>query len=468
MNSLLILLMIRAFAAGPLADYYWLVSTEGIIEMIESGEPPIIGSSGLRTRYSIAQGRKRFVLNAGYSGNAWMAGYNFQVKVERMDDRQKPGISGALELGVGSWRLSLGPVRGGMGAGLMVGERMWNSSGAGVKSAWTGIPTRLRVGPASEGYPRPQAVSLNLAGRPWVTLSLIRTEAGIDFLLAELRPSGVARAVLLHSEDRNGFEVSIGSRGDVVEWRVSGAVWNAAQEGDGGSAELLVSSRGSEANWGLRLWSWQGGKPPLAPPPRGAAASRRFGGSMSIEMKPLDNVRLAASLESAFNSGRNPESFWWRSQFELFCGRAASAGLQLRLKKTDELEAMPWHDWSSSSQLLVEMKVRSAVGRRIRWYGGFRMQGEGPDSSSGFWVKADSVDRKWTRYVRATFSRPSIDLPLYWYEPGPAYGWNLRFETIRGIRLLFGLHNREGFHVQLIAQSNRLSGLKASWFHKLN
>lgn len=348
----------------------------------------------------------------------------------------------------------------------MVGERLWNSSGAGVKSAWTGIPTRLRVGPTYAGYPRPQTVSLSLAGRPWVTLSFIRKEAGIDFLLAELRPSGMARAVFLRSEDQRGFEASIGSRSDAVEWRVSGAVWNTVSEGDGGSAELLVSSRGSTASWGLRLWSWQGGKPPLAPPPRGAAAGRRFGGRMSIEVKPLDNVRLAASLESAFNRGRNPESLWWRSQFQLFCGRAASAGLQLRLKKTDELEAMPWLNWSSHGRSLVDIKVRSATGRRIRWYGGFRMQGEGSDSSSnGIWVKAESVDRKWTRYVRATFSRPSVDLPLYWYEPGPAYGWNLRYETRRGIRLLLGLHNGEGSHIQLIAQSGRLSGLKASWFH---
>ena len=368
MNSLLILLMLQALAAGPLADCCWLVSTEGIVEMIESGEPLITGSSGLRARYSIEQGRKRFVLNAGYSGNAWMAGYNFQVRVERMDYLQKPGISGAFEFGVGSWRLSLGPVRGGMGAGLMVGERLWNSSGAGVKSAWTGIPTRLRVGPTSAGYPRPQAVSLSLAGRPWVTLSLIRKEAGIDFLLVELRPSGMARAVLLHSEDQSGFEASIGSRGGVVEWRVSGAVWNAVQGGDGGSAEFLVSSRGSVASWGLRLWSWQGEKPPLAPPPRSAAAGRRFGGRMSIEAKPLDNVRLAASLESAFNREKNPGSLWWRSQFQLLCGRAASTGLQLRLQKTDELEAIPWRDWSSHGRSLVDMKVRSAVGRRIRWY----------------------------------------------------------------------------------------------------
>jgi len=460
--------MLRAVSAGPLADSYWLVSTEGIVEMIESGMPLIIGSTGLRARYSIEQGRKQFVLNAGYSGNTGMAGYGFQVRVEGMDDFRKPGISAALDFGLGSWRLSLGPVRGGMGAGLLVGDRSWNSSGAGVKSAWTGIPTRLRAGPTSAGYQRPQAVSLSHAGRPWITLSLIRKETGIDFLLAELRPSGMTRAVLLHSEDQSGFEVSIGSRGDVVEWRGSGAVWNAAQEGDGGSAEFLVSCRGSVVNWGFRLWLWQGEKPPLAPPPRGSAVRRRFGGRMSIEVKPLDNVRFAASLESAFNRWRNPESLWWRSQFQLFYGRAASAGLQLRLQKTDELEAVPWHDWSRHARSLMEIKVRSAAGRSIRWYGGFRMQGEDYDSSSGIWVEAESVDRNWTRYLRVAFSRPSVDLPLYWYEPGPAYGWNLRYETRRGIRLLLGLHNGGGFHVQLIAQNSRLSGLKASWFHRLD
>jgi hypothetical protein len=465
MSPGLYLLMIKLLVCGPVADLYWLVNVEETVQAIRSREPLMPGRSGFHGRWWVDEGRNRATFHAAAGSSTSRRGYRVQLRVERREDRELLGASLAVELGMGRWRLLAGPARGGMGVGLLVGERAWNTTGAEVRSAWTGVPSRLRVGPVSEAYPRPQVIALQYGGRRQAVLAVMQERGSAPYLVSQWHPSETLRAVLVRSNGFMGAEAAAGRREGEVHWRISAASWKFKDAGDGSSVEAAASSRSREASCEVRLWSWQGLRSPLAPPPAGAVDDRRVGGRLAVEMRPVARMGVAVALETAVDSFDEPRSLWRRSQLLVTIGSTSEAGIRLRIQKTEQTTSEPWVEQRRDWRWLMDLRLRSGSSGRVRWHGGLRRQAErARGASNGIWLQAEQRGRVWRGYLRGTLSLPVPGIPLYWFEPGPAYGWNLHMESGRRVRFLIGALNAAiGWHMQLIADSSGSVGFKAAW-----
>lgn len=461
----LLFYLLKLLVCGPIAESYWEACADETLLAIQAREPILLGESGVRGRWWVEEGTNRVVLHLNACGGVNRWGYRAQFRIDRREDRSQPAPGSALELAMGRWRIRAGPTRGGLGAGLLVGERVLAAAGAEVRSAWTGVPTKLRVGPVSKEYPRPRALALQYEGRQQVTVALLEEIGSLPFLVAEWRPTETVRAVLLHSRETFGAEAVVGSRDGIVLWRLCAAGWRGENTGRGYSVEAVVSSRSRQACWEARLWSWIGDRPPLASPLPGATNDRRIGGRLAVELEPVRRLRAAASLETAIDRGSSQRPWWWRGQILLSRGSITDAGFHLRWRRTVQTVLESWIPHRQDERRLVEMKLRSRSSGRVRWLGALRREsGPGGSASRGIWLQAEHTNPKLRVYIRGTFSLPVAGLPLYWFEPGPIYGWHLRVERQCGIRLLLGASSRpEGWHLQIIAGDRGLAGFKIAW-----
>lgn len=465
MSPVLFLFLIRSLALGAAVEYRWQQNSYEMLASIVEDEPRSGSTPGVRALWRLGKGKNRITVNMASEGRLEWLGYRFLLRAERTELFETPRINPAFEVTCGKWLMSAGAIRGGLCGGLLLSEGIWVSAGAAVRHAWAGVPYGMRIGPVSGSVERPVAFSLRWLGKTEIAASVVKKGERDKFGIVEWNISRGFGTLLLISRDLRGAELLLGRRGKTLQWRFSAAGWSREGATPSYAVEVVFSGRSREMALETRLWSWRGERSPLAPPLFGITEARRDGIRFSAELRPPFPLRAAASVETAGRIGHALEGWWWRGEMELSGHSSKGAGWKLRFRDTGTMERENWNPRDIDLKRLLRLEVWSRLVGKIRCKGGLRTEEKGSGGrSDGYWLQMEYSYRTWNGYLRGTFSYPEPGIPLYWYEPGPIYCWNLRTDRARAVRWLIGARESpEGWHLQVIINDLKPAGFVAGW-----
>jgi len=449
------ILLTRLLLSGGFCDALWdarvaaLLRSEGIVSA------PLARASGLDLRSEVAPGGVTTRLIGALHHRLGRVGVTVQglVEIDRIGSAGEHGrISPAGCLDLGRWQIGFGSGRGGLGAGLLCDFRWRMQPGARVRRAWNGLPGGLRPAALSPADPRPRVLTL-AGGRGGKTVFALVDEAGrAPRLLAGFEPGSTTRAVVLLAGDSRAVELSCGRAGDEFAWRLSGGIWNG-----GGSGELLFSRCRDRIAWDVACWGWTGSRPPLAPPVGMASGDRRGGIRACLELHPADPLRLAWYSESAFGPGARFGGYrWWRSHSRVSIRPDRGPEWNLSYRNTRTREDLLWRQPGRTASRVTDLQVKGKPGGTWRWRFGFRRsedeQGSGSGgASTGSWFQLEWAGKGWNGYLRGSYALPENGPGIWWYEPAPFPGRNLRRAAARGAALILGVNGSGGrFRTRLL------------------
>jgi len=332
---------------------------------------------------------------------------SFQGRISLRLDRSlptgRPVAGAALTLGAGRRELHLGPLRGGLGGGLLLRADAIYLPGAAARSAWSGVPTGLRASPVSPASERPHCIALRRTDGRGLTVAVI------DDRVDETRP-----VVAIGSLDRHGRGVAIltstgtraaefifGRRDGRLPWRIGGAFWRTPErERDGNALEVAAGSRveRSAVRWEVRAWRWEGGPPPLANPPSGSSRKRRGGIRAAATIRAAGPLEAHLSMTAAGSPGWIGRPGWWRDELEVGRRIAHEPGWRLKLRRTVTLERSGRADEGERDRIdyrrLAVLRLWSS-GRRWLTSGEIRFESEnGSRPAAGSWIQVDFRGRR--------------------------------------------------------------------------
>jgi len=236
----------------------------------------------------------------------------------------------------------------------------------------------------------------------------------------------------------------------------------------------VMASGSDKVKWEMRLWIWDGGAPPMASPVSGATRKKREGLRFAATVNPPGPLRgdisvTAAGEPGSFTaagaSGLVTRPHWWREQFEVGRRSIRRAGWLLRLRRTTELERVSWEPDLVTEQRLAVLRIWSGTRQRSSVSGELRVESESIRSMSiGWWLQTTFNGKSWNGYLRGTYSQPQPGIPLYWFDPGPAWIWRMRTERERNLLFVIGISSRTvGLHFQLTLEPGSEAGFLVSW-----
>ncbi len=467
MSPELLLLLLQLLALGPAARFRWEESAGEVVQAIREQRLETLSSPALRGWIRKEEGGVRSSITLTGSIKIGGSSLRLSVRSDRVGSGDRPTFSPAASLTAGGWRMSAGPLKGGLGSGLLLRGERWMSTGAAPGSAWRGIPTGLRAGPVTDSGTAPAAYVLGKRGGRGVTLALISDpdRSRGEHLAAGYRVSECTGILFVGSGESGGVEVMTGMRRGGILWRLGVAGWGSSEAGPGHVIEAALSGRGDGTGWEARIWAWSGSRPLLAPPVEGATSSRRVGLRLAAALRPPGPLKVDASMEVAGPEPSRPRPGWWREQLEIMWGGYAGPGGRLRLRRTVDMEEQAWTGRVSEERLLMQVRVWSGSRESIRVRGELRLDGvDNGGTSRGVWVELDYHQRAWNAFVRGTYSLPEGGIPLYWFEPGPVQVWRVRREGKRGARIIAGLRTiPQGLYLHVVLGEDVQPGFLIGW-----
>ncbi len=381
-----------------------------------------------------------------------------------------PPVAGvALRLSSNHRELHLGPLRGGLGGGLLLRANTFQNLGAAAHSAWSGVPTGLRASSVSPTSETPLCFALRRTDGRGLTLAVIDDrDDGLEPVVAIgcLDRDGRGVAVLTSTGTR-AAEFIVGRRDGRLPWRIGGAYWRTPDREGGNALEVVVGTRVERGavRWEMRAWRWEGGPPPLANPPTGSSRKRRGGLRVAATIRPPGPLEAHLSVTAAGSPDWTVRPGWWRDEFEVRRYVAHMPGWRLRLRRTVVLDRSDREPDRIEARRLAVLRLWSGTGRRWWSTGEMRIESEnGSRPAAGGWIQLDHRGRGLIGYLRGTFARPRPGLPLYWFEPGPGWLWRLRTDRDRVSRIIVGIRTLpEGIHVRLALVPREKAELLIGW-----
>lgn len=470
MNPLIVIMLIKLMTGGLIADHRWMEIARDLVVDAELRLPE--PAQGRDTRAWLRRSDRTRILTLQTSIDPFRdrlkARFRFRVDCDLMGGT--PVASTAVEIRSGRWKLQVGPLRGGMGGGALVRANALNYRGAGVQSAWSGVPSGLRTGPASASSDAPLSITLRRVDGKGPSLAILQDRGTHQerndpvIALGVLNREGCG-GVILGSGAGTAAEIVLGSRKGPIRWRLSAARWCSPDRGDGASLEAVMTSGKGPVSWEIRFWSWDGSAPPMAPPVPGATKDRRRGIRLAAGMNPPGPLRGDLSVVAAGAPGQVAGPGWWREQVEVSWRSLRRAGWLLRLRRTTDLERLSWEPDRVTERRLGVARLWSGTRGKLSGSGELRAESENSRTPSiGGWLQTEFQGKGWNGFVRGTYSQPQPGLPLYWYEPGPTYIWRLRAERERDLRFTIGFSTRpEGLRCQIELTPGSEAGFLVGW-----
>ncbi len=447
-------LLTHLLLGGGISEAIWQARVAALLEQEGIAESALRHAPGFDLRLTVEGGEVSGRLGTGITGGRTGRAYTLQGLCLFSRSRGVPryeriSIAGQFEFGRG--RLGFGPARGGLGAGLVCDFTWRLRTGAQARGAWTGLPHGLRTAAGVAPEPTQLLTWQRRDGRGLAWAVAFQPDRSTTLLAGWTIGSGLRTMVLL-AADRRAVEFTAGWRqgGDGIEGRFSGALWETPQAGKGerrgGAVEGVVSRRRDGAAWEIRFWTWSGSRPPLAPLVNSATRSRRRGLRAGLELRPPFGVKLAVSSEIAGGIGTPGERCgWWRSEGRIAGGGKEGAVWNLTLRRTREREPQLWIPALNSTATVTDLRLQSRPQADRRWRVGIRqVRGETGARSRGAWVQRDFILGGGNGYLRGSYALPGPRAPLYWYEPAPFPGRNLRRVTAAGPAIILGWTDRTG------------------------
>ena len=438
--------------------------------------------TGTRSWLRCAAGEWSLSLQTSLDPSFSLLDARFRIRIDHALTGNSPFSSSSLEMDAGRWKLLIGPLRGGMGGGLLVRANTLDYWGASARSAWSGVPTGLRSGPVSSSSETPVSIALQRNDGRGVSVAIVKehkqhieheekTDAMVALGILDRDGRG---AVLLASAGTTALELVMGRRRGRISWRLGAAGWGSSSGADGSSIEAVMSSGSDAVRWEMRFWRWDGYAPPMASPVSGATRRKREGLRLAATIHPPGPLRgdlsvTAAGEPGAFTaagvSGLVMGPLWWREQLEVSWRSIRRPGWLLRLRRTFDLKRMSWDPDEVTEQRLAVLRVWSGTGTTSSVSGELRVESENSRSRSiGWWLQATFNGKVWNGYLRGTYSQPQPGVPLYWFDPGPAWIWRMRTERERNLRFIIGVSSRTaGLHFQVALDPGSEADCLVSW-----
>jgi len=397
----------------------------------------------------------------------------FRGKVFLRVDRSLPvgpPVAGvALRLSSNHSELHLGPLRGGLGGGLLLRANAFHQLGAAARSAWSGVPTGLRASSASPASETPLCLALRRTDGRGLTLAVIdgRDDGSEPVVAIGFLDRDGRGVTVLTSTGTRAAEFIIGRRDGQLPWRIGGAYWRTPDREGGNALEVVVGRRMEQGavRWEMRAWRWEGGPSPLADPPPGSSRKRRGGLRVAATVRPPGPLEAHLSVTAAGSPGWTVRPGWWRDEFEVRRYIAHKPGWRLRLRRTVELDRSDQEPDRIEARRLAVLRLWSGTSRRWWSTGEMRIESQnGSRPAAGGWMQVDLQGRGLIGYLRGTISIPRPGLPLYWFEPGPGWLWRLRTDRARVFRIIVGIRTLpEGIHVRLVLVPREKAELLIGW-----
>ncbi len=463
MNLLFILAVAIAALDSPLAELQWQAYLESVSEQVGALEPIRPDPGGLRLEHrSIGPIERTLVI-----GEALARPVKLAYRLERRWSGAADGAVGSASLAwtarLGRMVVGLGPVRGGLGSGLLVWAGRWGGQ-IGFSTAWSGLPPLLRVAPSSPSIEVPTGLTADLGARRRLTVVAIRLPGRAWLAAAGWSPAREVSTVVATWPGGGGIETTVGSRGERLGWRFSGAIWNASAQRWRGTGEIRLSGGAREARWSFRVWQG-GGRPPGAPGVWRGSTTYRQGYAMGIRLRPGRSTALEATVERGMSDWRSAQRTRWGEQLLLTVGLRKVGRIQVRLREKGEEKAAPWSGRERIGSRTFSLRLESSASGMVHRQGELKVTRDITRGRSlGFRSELSVVRRKWRIWAGLTRSIISTGVPLYWYERVPVGSWGMRAARESGTRVTLGVSTRpEGWHFQLVVVAGRQIGLLAGW-----
>ena len=468
MTNLLLPAAILALLAGPLAELRWETYLELVMEQLGPVEPaPPVGHA-VRIEYRSIGPAERSVA----AGEFAVGSIRPAFRLERRPGMASRGRAGSVSL-AGSARsgrtvLGVGPVRGGLGSGLLIWTGRWGGR-SGFSSAWSGLPPALRAAPVTPSTDPYRGLVLDIGRYRPITLTVLRRHDRSWITAAAWSWRAGASAVIAVWSRGGGLEATVGSPNARLAWRLTGAAWEGVGGRWRGVAELRLSGGATAARWSARLWHGSG-RSPAASWVWGGSRIYRWGHAMGIRMRPGPGTALEGAIERAYgDAGAGPRSRW--SEQLLLTTRISPLGaIRLRLRQRGEDVSTPWTGRSESRQQSISLSLSSPSSTVMRWFVESKFARDVARGRS-FGVRCEwrIVGRSWQAWTGITRSLVSAGVPLYWFDSAPAGSWGMRSAWVSETRVAIGISARpEGWHVQLVVGPGRQVGVVAGWRVRLS
>ncbi len=463
-------LLLRLLFSAPVCDALWEARVAALLEETGLGVEETSALRGADLRIDVSSGGTTARLDLGAGVDRPGLAIGWRGLFGRANDGAI-SMSSAVTVQAGGWEFGCGPARGGLGTGLMCDLRWRLRPGARVRSAWSGLPHGLTAVPIPPAAGITRLISLRRCDGRGPSLAWVREPGRPGAWLVSWERTAASRALLLLAPDRSGAEFALGRRRDGLALRISGAGWTGRgwrdgserheEAGGGAAAEIVASLRSRAAAWEASLWGWWGESPPLARPVGSATRERRQGVRGCVELRPPIALQAVLACEVARGGEGVGGLWWWRSEGTLLQGRPAGAGASLTFRSTTEREDRLWTGTLTESTATLDLRLRGRSDGRVRWrVGGRRSLAGGGAPALGAWLQIDFTGAAWNGYLRGSYSLPEPGVPLFWYEPAPVPGKNLRRAGEPGPSLVIGCGHASGrVGLRLLFDEGGRSGL---------
>jgi hypothetical protein len=458
------MLIAAALAGGPVAEARWEEYAEAVSEALVA-EPMSLGRADrLRLEIRHEPGIARAVASGSLGRSLSAIGVQVRFRIERREGDTAPRAATGLKIEAARLCVEAGARRGGLASGLLVRDRYDWAPEPAATSAWGGLPPRPAVTAASPYYPDPTSIVVTGSGRSTWALLLAEDRNGRRIGAAGLRVTNTLRLAALAGRSCRGLEVTLGESSGNTVWRLAIAAWQA--RGKSGSAgELLVSGRQTMLRWSARIWHAAGDSSPLATRLRGATNRYTSGCHLGGRIQPDSRTGLGVSLEYRKGGEGPTRSIWWRERLELNRGSGTSAGLDVRWRRTTEVQSPTWI--GPVERVVRHLEIRAHTSNRapLQWRAAVKRRADGDGGvSRGAWVQCGWTFPGRLFYLRAVRSHASAGPAIYWHEPGPAGSWRMRAVRQTEARFLIGVSDRpERWHGQLVVTPDGRVGVRAGW-----
>lgn len=463
MNPLLALLLAAAMVGGPLADLQWAEYLEAIESQLAEVEPPPAPLFGLRAEHRSGMDGKRSTLSGRVSLAGIVTDFRLEVQPEQRPDRDPVFLSAAIGTGSGRLRVDTGPLRGGLGSGLLVWSGRWGSSPY-YGAAWSGLPARLRARPASRAAGVPTGIVVTAGrSRQWVFVTA-RLPQGGRLAAAGWTPASALRFVVAAWTGGRGLEVTTGTNRDALSWRLSASAWWVRSGGRSGAVEMLLSGGQAWGRWWFRLWRAPDA-PIAAPPVRGATKRYRSGGHLGVRLRPAGRATLEGAVQVGLGGGGPLVAARWEERLGFSIGLWEGGKALLRARWRSEEERVPWRGTVRSDSRLLDLRLQTGRFGSLHATAGLKVVAHDVyGTSAGGWLQLVLSRSRWRAWSHLTRTLPAPGQPIYWYEPAPAGSWGIRAVRKGEMRMMLGAAARpEGWHMQVVLSRRGFTGVRLGW-----
>jgi hypothetical protein len=446
----LLAILMRWLLLGPWAEQAWESQVARTVDLIRSAAP---AKGQVEGSWRSPQQRARL----DGSGSLGMAGVRVSVllRVEREEGIGPVRTSAGIGLLTGPFRFEAGPLRGGLGAGLLLGLDAADSGSAVPRGAWSGLPGRPRSG-ARTGYGSAPTGLVLSSGRFRAVVLPGRSQ---PLLAAGLGPEGCPGVVLAQSGPGRGVEVSLGRRTGAIVWRCSLGGWWMAGRNTHRNVQGVLSLTDGRLRASLAVWCRHGPPPPFARmDPGGDGCS---GGRIAAAWSVPGGWWGALSLEVRSNGeGIRLQT---ADRYELVGRLGEGWGVRVRRSRIARYQEQAWQlpvgELASRTEVVLSRDPKTGM----RSTAGWRQEMDGGGTGWAAWLRLERKRPAGTDHLTLTREEPGDGPPLWLWEPDPVQVGRLRVSDRPGWRCAIDTRRLTGPRIGLALGPGRRFDLVVGW-----